>query len=168
MEWLLESGSDFCLINSNGHSALHKAAQRGCSGTIKWLVNTFIQHDTNGSASLIAPDNEGNCPSDLCGMEGHESLAQWISKQECNYFMQSILNGKTAGCYSGKVRLPLWLEQELHEVRSHSVSLINNYSQWGTGCGVRRIALNLLKCTDARATSRHIEIEPIKCFEDID
>lgn len=34
---------------------------------------------------FIGPDSEGACPSDLCGMNGHESLARWLSKHECDF-----------------------------------------------------------------------------------
>lgn len=45
-------------------------------------------HDVNDDFDgflLIGPDTEGACPSDLCGMNGHESLAKWLSKRECDY-----------------------------------------------------------------------------------
>ncbi len=72
LAWLMEHGADFGLLNSNGHSALHKAAQRGSAGVVKWLVNTFLAGSRDHGIDwtvFIRPDTEGNCPSDLCGME---------------------------------------------------------------------------------------------------
>ncbi|KAL7539226.1 hypothetical protein ACHAXR_009102 [Thalassiosira sp. AJA248-18] len=166
MAWLLESGSDFSLINSNGHSALHKAAQRGCSGTIKWLVNTFLFDKDRDGALLIGPDMERNCPSDLCGMEGHESLAQWISKQECDYILRSI------PCIDhsfGNHSIPLWLQKDLHEATPKGISsyIGDTDIQWGAGCGVRRMALNLVGYS-SKTTSNEVEKEPINDFNGID
>ena len=43
--------------------------------------------DANADASLfIGIDQEGRHPSYSCGMEGHKNLAEWIFKQECDYF----------------------------------------------------------------------------------
>lgn len=86
--WLYSSGADFTLVNDNGHSALHKAAQRGNKLACKWLVDTFLLLDRNRELDgflLIGPDAEGACPSDLCGMNGHDDLVEWLSKQECDY-----------------------------------------------------------------------------------
>lgn len=51
------------------------------------MVDTFLLN-RNGEFDgflLIGPDAEGACPSDLCGMNGHDNLAEWLSKQECDY-----------------------------------------------------------------------------------
>ncbi|KAL7519941.1 hypothetical protein ACHAWX_004695 [Stephanocyclus meneghinianus] len=85
LTWLFESNADFNLVNDNGHSALHKAAQRGNIPACKWLVDMFLLNHNLHGFSFIGPDSEGACPSDLCGMNGHESLAHWLSKHECDY-----------------------------------------------------------------------------------
>ena len=168
--WLFQSGSDFTLINSNGHSALHKAAQRGSSGAVKWLVNTFLLEKEIDAAFFIAPDMEGNCPSDLCGMEGHESLAEWISNKECDYFTRLIISATSVDDFLDNHCIPSWLQEDLHEAKTKTgtASHVNDMNaRWGTGCGVRRMALGLLGYI-TRSTSNEVAIEPINDFNDID
>jgi len=172
MAWLLESGSDFRLVNSNGHGALHKAAQRGCSGTIKWLVESLLLVGTSADASLfIGPDQEGHCPSDLCGMEGHESLAKWISKQECDYFIRAICT-KYGGDRFDYDCIPPWLQKDIHQAQTeYKAFQINDVSnQWGAGFGIRRIALTLLGLVGdtVEPSSNGVTIEPINDLNDID
>ncbi|KAL3788790.1 hypothetical protein HJC23_006243 [Cyclotella cryptica] len=85
LTWLFESNADFSLVNDNGHSALHKAAQRGNIPACKWLVDKFLLNHNFDGILFIGPDAEGACPSDLSGMNGHESLAHWLSQHECDY-----------------------------------------------------------------------------------
>jgi ankyrin repeat protein len=115
LSWLYASGADFRLVNDNGHSALHKAAQRGNTSACKWLVDMFLheeQEDFDGFL-LIGPDAEGACPSDLCGMNGHEILAEWIAKQECDY-VRRHLNAYEPSLKCRKLlnstALPTWLK----------------------------------------------------------
>lgn len=115
---MLDSGADFSLVNENGHSALHKAAQRGSTSGCKWLVDTFlIKHNDVDGFAFIGPDAEGACPSDLCGMNGHDGLSQWISKQECEFVRRTCLTKaieKTnTKCrkLSFNPRLPPWLQE---------------------------------------------------------
>ena len=166
MSWLLESGADFSLINSNGHGALHKAAQRGCSATIKWLLNTFLQDQDRDAALMIQPDVEGHCPSDLCGMEGHESLAKWIAKQECGYFIAQTF-GHAQQLDTGS--LPDWIQKDLDKAKSgHLTTQISDMSkQWGAGWGVRRITLNLLRRIPGPGLTVD-KREPAIDFDDID
>ena len=173
-EWLLKSGSDFNLINSNGHSALHKAAQRGSIGAVKWLVDTFFFNISFDQYLLIGPDTEGNCPSDLCGMEGHESLAKWISKHECDCIIQSIRPATSGAGSLGNFStyiFPLWLQEDLHVARACCTTAagINGMgSQWGPGCGVRRITSRLIDRISC-SISNEIERETINDdFNDID
>eukprot|EP00581_Thalassiosira_minuscula_P014000 CAMPEP_0183715196 /NCGR_PEP_ID=MMETSP0737-20130205/9531_1 /TAXON_ID=385413 /ORGANISM="Thalassiosira miniscula, Strain CCMP1093" /LENGTH=676 /DNA_ID=CAMNT_0025944285 /DNA_START=1 /DNA_END=2027 /DNA_ORIENTATION=+ len=99
LRWLFCSNANFMAVNSNGHSALHKAAQRGNIESVRWLVHAFLLNkekrgnmkDKDDDAALfIGPDMEGHCPSDLCGMEGHEGLARWIADQECEYCVRTM------------------------------------------------------------------------------
>ena len=122
--WLHSAGADFTLVNDNGHSALHKAAQRGNASTCKWLVDMYLHKSESGVDGflLIGPDAEGACPSDLCGMNGHENLAKWLSKQECD-FVQRIVSpmhltkfnpqAHTSKCRKicGSLALPSWLRE---------------------------------------------------------
>ncbi|CAK0827107.1 unnamed protein product [Prorocentrum cordatum] len=72
--FLFSQSCDFAQINANGHSALHKAAQRGKHEVCRWLLR--------GGGGLTprhaAPDEEGQRPSDLAAAEGHQSLAAWL------------------------------------------------------------------------------------------
>jgi hypothetical protein len=80
------------LVNHNGHGVLHKAAQRGQRDVGEWFVQTFLcpegsststpVDERNKILSLLGPDIEGYCPSDLAGMEGHEKFAQWLATIE--------------------------------------------------------------------------------------
>mmetsp|Transcript_23636 Transcript_23636/g.33168 ORF Transcript_23636/g.33168 Transcript_23636/m.33168 type:complete len:714 (+) Transcript_23636:182-2323(+) len=113
MKWLQSIGCETTLVNSNGHGALHKAAQRGRVRVCEWFCassafkdaclvtshsknsDTLLLSNINGPLQLIAPDSDGCCPSDLAGMAGHEELALWIAQQEisvsrrfCTYAMK--------------------------------------------------------------------------------
>jgi ankyrin repeat protein len=78
IKWLNDIGCDFSLVNSNGHGPLHKAAQRGRSDLVDWLVD----HRPEIRFNWIGPDADGCCPSDLAGMEGHIQLAKKLAKEE--------------------------------------------------------------------------------------
>ena len=72
---------------------------------------------------LIGPDAEGACPSDLCGMNGHESLAKRLSKHECDYvrkFADGIESGSSTNAHGPESKcrrlhenssLPIWLRE---------------------------------------------------------
>lgn len=163
MAWLLESGSVFNLVNSNGHSALHKAAQRGSLRTVTWLVNTLLFDKDIEWALLIGPDMEGNCPSDLCGMEGHESLALWVSKCECDCITRSIQCVDDSSC------IPSWLQRDFPETKSCTITDINNIrTQWGNGGGIRRMALGLIRCSAESSASKKEETDAKIDFHGID
>lgn len=183
MAWLLESGSDFSKINSNGHGALHKAAQRGSSGAVKWLVNTFLLNDkkeedvVDWTSLFICPDVEGNFPSDLCGMEGHESLAQWILKHEYDCIIRSFTSTSSSpddtllDMYHHCI--PAWLQKDVHEALQCTTTTHTNVMDthsWGAGCGVRRMALNLVRYFTRSASSQNevVAAEPIDDINDID
>jgi len=99
LAWLRDVDCSFECVNSNGHSCLHKSAQRGSRILCEWLVNSLLSGDGGERQYLIQPDTEGNCPSDLSRVEGHEDLAEWLSMQECDYAKRMQKNN-----------LPTWLE----------------------------------------------------------
>lgn len=49
---------------------------------MKELMEIFETIDSNKILALIGPDVEGYCPSDLAGMEGHETLASLLANTE--------------------------------------------------------------------------------------
>lgn len=170
MKWLFERGSDFGRINSNGHSALHKAAQRGSSGAVKWLASTFlVKKEGMDAAALIAPDNEGNCPSDLCGMEGHESLAHWLSNQECDYFLRAVTLSKSIDDVLGNQCIPCWFQKELQAALTwvkHRPT--DTEVRWGAGRGARSMASHIILNATRSIPKETAEIQSIKDFNDID
>lgn len=169
LAWLLECGADFSLVNSNGHSALHKAAQRGSSQSVKWLVHTFLLkgYMMGDQSSFIAPDADGNCPSDLCGMEGHELLARWLSGQECDY-MASQLAASNGLDFQ---HIPPWLRKELHGVQALARAGVHdsNADEWGAGYGLRRMALHLLRCITTSSSAEEVVADRVTHdFNDVD
>jgi hypothetical protein len=88
------------ILNHNGHGVLHKAAQRGQGEVCQWFWTNIVwpkvcmattapaEPSLLSSSSiatawqLIGPDQEGYCPSDLAGMEGHDEVVQWLVQQE--------------------------------------------------------------------------------------
>jgi hypothetical protein len=147
MTWLLESGLEYNLINTNGHSAFHKAAQRGNAAAVQWLANKFLSGRTFCQV-FIGPDIEGNCPSDLCGMEGHENLAAWISGKECDCIIQMTEHSTSVEdlLENHSSNIPAWLVQDLLKIVPRKPNDINSFcTSWGSGCGVRRMSIILMK-----------------------
>lgn len=139
LSWLLESGANFSLVNDNGHSALHKAAQRGNEPACKWLVDRFITDVKNELDGLpfIGPDTEGACPSDLCGMNGHESLSNWLSKHECEYVRKVVSHHleTTNNAHGPEIKcrmlldesiIPLWLRQGVNDTILRNAHIDNS------------------------------------------
>ncbi len=146
LTWLLQSGLDLSLINMNGHSALHKAAQRGNGVAVHWLVNKVLSETT--FQTFIGPDNEGNCPSDLCGMEGHENLAVWISARECDIIIQLVRHATSVEdlLKNYSFSIPSWLVQDLIVVAACKLNAnVGFRTSWGPGCGVRRMSTMIMK-----------------------
>lgn len=170
MAWLFESGADFNLVNSNGHSAFHKAAQRGSIGAVEWLADNVLSKD-RAFWSFIGPDAEGHCPSDLCCMEGYDVLAGWISNKEFDWIIQLIRCATSAedlfGTYSESI--PSWLVQDLldaKEIRENGIAA----QQGGASRGVRRLTLKLMShfAKSAQQVSDVAAAELIREFNDID
>jgi len=86
LKWLQSKGCDMTLVNHNGHGVLHKCAQRGQGDIGEWFCKEFLgagcQLSDEQCLSLVGPDVEGYCPSDLAGMEGHESFATLLAEME--------------------------------------------------------------------------------------
>mmetsp|Transcript_16131 Transcript_16131/g.20434 ORF Transcript_16131/g.20434 Transcript_16131/m.20434 type:complete len:443 (+) Transcript_16131:3-1331(+) len=110
MKWLMFVKCNLFLINSNGHSIVHKAAQRGKDNVCEWLLSStenclkmeFLDDSMSGDSlnnlterlTLVGPDSDGCCPSDLAGMEGHHKLAKLIAKHECMFALHFYQQAK--------------------------------------------------------------------------
>lgn len=132
LEWLQSVGLDFYTVNSNGHTALHKAAQRGSITACKWIVDTFMQDFCDPNALIfIGPDAEGHCPSDLCSMDGHKELAEWMITIECSFI-------RRYSAASTNFSLPAWLQKEIDT----SELAASGRSHCAVRCMVDSIVLN--------------------------
>jgi ankyrin repeat protein len=78
-EYLASLGVRFDLINANGHSTLHKAAQRGNQAVLSWLLDTPHLAIT---ARHARPDSEGYAPADLARVEGFRDVADWLATRQ--------------------------------------------------------------------------------------
>ena len=106
------------------------------------LENMPKQHPmTNTAIQMIAPDQEGYCPSDLAGMEGHEELAQWLANQEIR-FIKTVLArpNKKLQCDPLQVE---WLQSTLLGV-NHHMSLNQKHRVWERHGGVRRMRSSMM------------------------
>ena len=99
-------GVTFRLLNANGHSAVHKAAQRGRRDVCAWLLGRGGADGDDGDADAIvesdapesdaeaawaralvgsahlAPDNEGFTPADHARLAGDARLATWLRARQ--------------------------------------------------------------------------------------
>ena len=72
----------FTNVQRQGHTPLHKAAQKNNEHVIKWLANNFDDCDRR---LLGAEDKCGNRPSDIfLSTGGSEKFAKWM-KDECGW-----------------------------------------------------------------------------------
>eukprot|EP00978_Attheya_sp_CCMP212_P045121 scaffold334194_cov67-Attheya_sp.AAC.1 len=92
--------------------------------------------------SLIGPDSDACCPSDLAGMAGHQDLAEWIANQEEYIVKQTIRSiiqkdDMTLQQHHG---LPTWLEDGMDKFPS---TTCNIYAKrvWKSQGGVRHMSL---------------------------
>ena len=122
MKWLRSIGCQMSLTNSNGHGALHKAAQRGRGDLVNWLMEEVEQVT---SLDWIGPDSEGCCPSDLAGMEGHVELALSLVEHEAALVRVFHNDGDNA-------TIPGWLTSRNDDIKYAS----NVWEPWG---GTRRM-----------------------------
>jgi len=146
MQWLHEIvGVALYLVNSNNHGVLHKAAQRGNEDVCKWFVSSTLCATTGISQqtmlSLIGPDSDICCPSDLAGMAGHQDLAEWIANQEENIVKQTIgsLIQKDDMMFQQHHGLPTWLQNGMDKFPSTTCN-IHAERVWESQGGVRRMS----------------------------
>lgn len=79
LELLRKHGAAFAAVNANGHSMLHKAAQRGRRDVCEWLLASAMRCEALGlSRRHAAPDLEGFTPPQLARVEGHIELGKWL------------------------------------------------------------------------------------------
>ena len=145
MKWLCDGvGCDFMRINENGHSILHKAAQRGKQKVVEWVLGR-TEGKSHEAIKLIGPDLEQHCPSDLAGMEGHVELAEWLSEKEKDVAVQrydQIANEDS----NDTIELPKWLTEGLEKVQGMSKLIIGSKMQmnaWEAGGGIRRMCCQI-------------------------
>lgn len=125
IQWLHDAGCEMSLVNSNGHGALHKAAQRGRADLVEWLVDNVSEIDF----AWIGPDADGCCPSDLAGMEGHCELAEKLVASEA--LLATQLYHKNTGA------LPEWLKCASGDDGKYASNI---WEAWG---GTRRLCKHL-------------------------
>ena len=78
-EYLRSLNVTFRLVNANGHSALHKAAQRGNERVVDWIIENSRRLGLSYSLHC-RKDLEGFRPSDLAKMEDKEFLCTKIER----------------------------------------------------------------------------------------
>jgi hypothetical protein len=166
MEWLQSVGCRINQVNSNGHSLVHKAAQRGRRDILNWFFDkmhsaiascdTTPDFSENGQPmlsvhqllQLVGPDSDGCTPSDLAGMEGHDELADWITTEMEARLVTAVaaieVSTRATGPQEEKPRndeklLPSWLEHDplLPPVNSCPNNMMYNSCRWGPWAGVR-------------------------------
>jgi hypothetical protein len=165
MKWLQSIGLSLMITNSNGHGALHKAAQRKKGDLCEWLC-TYVYDKLSSDGvcvkwfDSIGPDNDGCCPSDLAGIEGDESLAVRMVKHEKRlaqvWYTQLIAraaNNVASERVNNRLRdlLPSWLHQEAGRVVDRSEKM------WEPLGGVSRMQSSLRKihgCQLSRSNCR--------------
>ena len=128
MEWLVRIAR--CPVthtNSNGHGILHKAAQRNRPEIATWFQDFFSKVLTETQSPcpdqlypLWGPDREGCTPSDLAGIEGHETLARQV-------------------CACEQVLWQAVLEQNPNFAFPFDRDVTALPSEYGPGCGVARL-----------------------------
>ena len=77
MEISLHVGVPVAALNSSRHSALHKAATYGQEAACSWLLTEGC-----ATAEAIAPDADGQRPSDIARYNGYEALALKLRHHE--------------------------------------------------------------------------------------
>mmetsp|Transcript_13115 Transcript_13115/g.30542 ORF Transcript_13115/g.30542 Transcript_13115/m.30542 type:complete len:162 (+) Transcript_13115:313-798(+) len=117
-------------INSNGHGALHKAAQRNRLDVVDWVVHTVLgclegePKQPPPQFCCWGPDADGCCPSDLAGMEGHTELAERLVRYEISLSMRL--------CQP----LPSWLNRSTNTVLSSCTPPV--WEPWGGVCRIQQ------------------------------
>lgn len=147
LQWLIDVGCHYLVVNHSGHGVLHKGAQRGSRDTCTWYLNqltTMIEqqqkqhHDTLSSDFVISilnvfgPNNDDCTPSDLAGMENYIELALYLSEQE-QQFVQLLMNKSQ----SPSKALPKWLSPLPKGIVNRFDT--HQHSVWEPGAGVFRM-----------------------------
>ena len=139
MEWLQSVGCPIAAVNSNGHGAFHKAAQRGRRDICEWLCDNVVVNGSTIDLQLIGPDSDGCTPSDLAGMEGHdEALAMWIASKEIELVEMAVREKS--------FKMPKWMDQVPDGVAMMAQSYELVWEPWA---GLRRLRF-ILDSTDIR------------------
>jgi len=74
-----ECAVDFGCRQQQGHSALHKAAQRQNQHVLEWMASNDCRLGRNELAAAAAPDQGGHVPSEIWrALGGTQSVAQWM------------------------------------------------------------------------------------------
>jgi len=139
IKWLESIGNDINCINFNGHSVLHKSAQRGNQHFCKWIICRFERSKAANSLSLISPDAENCCPSDLAGMEGHSQLAEWLARQESEIALCAFTESQAVE----SMCIPVWLKDGIRGAK-HTVNRTNLRGLYESGAGIRRMSAHIV------------------------
>mmetsp|Transcript_7971 Transcript_7971/g.11375 ORF Transcript_7971/g.11375 Transcript_7971/m.11375 type:complete len:846 (+) Transcript_7971:22-2559(+) len=90
--------------------------------------------------TLISPDVENHCPSDLAGMEGHISLAEWLSEKECDIALQIYRRYRNNEVTYMLSDLPLWIAGAVANA-ANLANRTNLDGLWEANAGVKKMAL---------------------------
>ena len=71
--WLFEMGLDCRVANKQGHTALHKAAYKGHSMLVKWLLEVV-------DIDPALKDEGGYTPGAIAAEQGHTALARMLDE----------------------------------------------------------------------------------------
>ena len=82
-QWLLDSGIDFTLVNQAGHTAVHKAAWKGHSECLEWMI--LADHGPRLGYQMHLRAADGRRPVDKARVNGHAAVALWLESLECHF-----------------------------------------------------------------------------------
>ncbi len=116
-EYVYSLGVSFRLLNSNGHSVLHKAAQRGRRDICAWLLGWDWESDQNAAtrrgdkswgtslldSSHLRADSEGFQPSDLARLADDQSLQEWLQMRQNEVLLLDTIIKRPLGGESVRV-----------------------------------------------------------------
>jgi hypothetical protein len=91
LRWLRRLGLDPGHANRQGHSALHKAAYKGHSAVVHWLVDV-------AGVDPRPLDRGGYSPAVIAKMQHHTELAGWLLTAERRW---AVVAGDDGGGISG-------------------------------------------------------------------
>ena len=82
-QWLLDRGIDFSLVNQAGHTAVHKAAWKGHSKCLEWMILSQLGPGLGYQIHMHAAD--GRRPVDKARVNGHAAVALWLESLESRF-----------------------------------------------------------------------------------